>query len=55
MIVKQLIKQAKEKEVPGKCITLTEILKDVMIKKEIDENVDEYEKQLRSKYIKLMY
>ena len=30
------------------------ILKDVMIKNEMDEKVDAYEKQLRSKYLNLM-
>ena len=52
--VKQLIKQAKEKEVSEKCIRVTEILKDVMKKIEIDKKVDAYEKQLKSKYMNLM-
>ena len=30
------------------------MLKDVIIKKEIDEKVDAYEKQLRFKYMKLI-
>ena len=33
---------------------MTEILKHVKIKKEIDEKVEVYEKQLRSKYMKFM-
>ena len=33
---------------------ITEILKDVMIKKEIDAKVDACKKQLRSKYMKLL-
>ena len=33
---------------------MTEILKNVKIKKEIDEKVGVYEKQLRSKYMKFM-
>ena len=33
---------------------MTEILKNVKIKKEIDEKVEVYEKQLRSKYMKFM-
>ena len=33
---------------------MVEIPKDAIIKKEIDENVDVYEKQLKFKYIKLM-
>ena len=37
--------QAKDKKVSEKCIRITEILKDVMIKKEIDEKVDSYKKQ----------
>ena len=48
------MKQAKEKEVSGKCIRITKILKDVVIKKEIDEKADAHEKQLSSKYMKLM-
>ena len=32
----------------------TEILKDVMIKEEIDETFDPYEKHFRSKYMKSM-
>ena len=47
-------KASKRKKVAEKCITLTEILNDVMIRKENDEKVDAYEKQLRSKYMKLM-
>ena len=50
----QLINQAKEKKVFEKCIKITEILKNVMIKKEIDGKVDVYEKQLRSEYMKLL-
>ena len=50
----QLIKQAKEKKVSKKCIKITEILKDVIIKKETDEEVDAFEKQLRPKYMKLI-
>ena len=50
----QLINQAKEKRVSEKCIKITEILKNVMIKKEIDGKVDVYEKQLRSEYMKLL-
>ena len=30
------------------------MLKDIIITKEIDEKVDAFEKQLKSKYIKLM-
>ena len=49
----QLMNQAKDKKVSEKCIRITEILKDVMIKsnrwksiiKEIDEKVDSYKKQ----------
>lgn len=37
--------QAKDKKVSEKCIRIIEILKDVMIKKEIDEKVDSYKKQ----------
>ena len=33
---------------------MVEIPKDAIIKKETDENVDVYEKQLKFKYIKLM-
>ena len=44
----------KKKKVSERCITITEILKDVMIKEEIDEKVDAYEKHLRSKHMKLM-
>ena len=50
----QLIKQAKENKVSEKCIRATQIFKDVIIKKEINEKADAYEKQLRSNYIKLM-
>ena len=46
--------QAKEKEVSEKYIRIIEILKDVMIKKEINEKIDANEKQLRSEYMKLM-
>ena len=42
--VKQLIKKAKEKEAPEKCIRVTKILKDVIIKKEVEKKVDAYEK-----------
>ena len=45
----------RKKKVSEKCVRITEILKDVIIKKEKDEKGDAYEKQLRSKYIKLMY
>ena len=38
-MLKQLIRQAKEKEVPEKWITITEILKDLMIKNEIDKKL----------------
>lgn len=34
-----VIKQAKKKEVSEKCIRITKTLKDVTIKKEIDEKV----------------
>ena len=34
-----------------KCVIITKIIKDLIIKKEIDGNVNAYEKQLRSKYI----
>ena len=37
-----------------KCLRTVEILKHAIMKNEIDEKVDAYEKQLRSKYIKLM-
>lgn len=37
--------QAKDKKVSEKCIRIIEILKEVMIKKEIDEKVDSYKKQ----------
>ena len=37
-----------------KCLRTVEILKRAIMKNEIDEKVDAYEKQLRSKYIKLM-
>ena len=47
-------KISKRKKVSEKCIIMTEILKDVMVKKEIDEKVDAYEKQLRYKYMELM-
>ena len=40
--------------VSEKCIRINEILKDVIIEKETDEKINAYEKQLRSKYIKLM-
>ena len=50
-----MINQAKEKEVSKKCIRITKILRDVMIKKEMDEKVDAYKKQLRSKYMMLMH
>ena len=33
---------------------MTEILKNVKIKKEIDEKVELYEKQLRSEYMKFI-
>ena len=36
----QLTNQAKEKKVSEKCVKITEILKNVMIKKEIDGKVD---------------
>ena len=49
----QLIKQAKKK-VSEKCLRTVEILKHAIMKNEMDEKVDAYEKQLRSKYIKLM-
>ena len=50
-----MIEKAKEKEVSEKCIKITKILKDVMIKKKkMDKKVDAYEKQLRSEYMKLM-
>ena len=48
------MKIIKEKKVSEKCIKITEILKNVMIKKEIDGKVDVYEKQLRSEYMKLL-
>ena len=41
--VKQLIKKAKEKKFSEKCIRITKLLKDVIIKKEIDEKADENE------------
>ena len=44
-----LINQAKEKEVSEKCISIAEISKDAIIKKEIDEKIDAYKKQLRCK------
>ena len=44
----QLIKQAKEKEISVKCIKITKILEAVIIKKEMDEKFDLYEKQLKS-------
>ena len=47
-------KASKRKKVSEKCITITEILKDVMIKEEIDEKFDAYEKHFRSKYMKSM-
>ena len=34
---------------------ITEILKYVMAEEEINERVNAYEKQLRSKYMKVMY
>ena len=40
--------------VSEKCIRTTEISKDVIINKEIDETVDAFEKQLTSKFMKLM-
>lgn len=46
------MKQTKRKSVSGKYIRITEILKDVIIKK-IDEKVDAYEKISRSKLLKL--
>ena len=52
--VKQWIKQAKPKKIPEKCIRIAEMLKDVIIKKEIDKKVDSYEKQLRFKWMKLL-
>ena len=33
---------------------MTKIIKDLVIKKEIDKKVNAYEKQLRSKYMMLM-
>ena len=33
---------------------MVEIIKDTIIKKEVGEEVDAYEQQLRSKYIRLM-
>ena len=48
----QLIK-ANEKKVSEKCFRMVEILKDAIIKKEMDEKVDVYETQTRSEYIKL--
>ena len=42
------------KQSPEYCIRTTEIFKDVIIKKEIDEKVGAYEKQLRSIYKELM-
>ena len=50
----QLIKQANKKKVSGKCVRMKEILKDAVIKKEIDDKFVAYEKQLKFKYIKLM-
>ena len=50
--VNQLIKQEKERKSLKN--ELTEILKNVIIKKEIDEKVDTYKKQLRSTYMKFM-
>ena len=44
----------KKKIISQNYIRVTEILKDVMIKKEIDKKVDAYKKQLRCKYMKLM-
>ena len=37
-------KSSKKKEVSEKCIRITEIFNDAMIKKEIDEKVNTYEK-----------
>lgn len=47
-------KTSKTKKGPWKIIRIAEILKDVIIKKEIDEKVDSYEKQLRFKWMKLL-
>ena len=47
-------RSSKRKQVSEKCIKITKMLKDVIIKKEIDEKVDAYEKQLRFKYMKLI-
>ena len=41
----QLIKQAKEKKVSEKYVRIIKIFKDVIMKKEMDENIDAYEKQ----------
>ena len=53
MFVNWQIKK-KKKKIFEKYIRITETLKDAMIKKEMDEKVNAYEKQLRSKYMKLM-
>ena len=49
-----IIKQAKENCVSEKCIRTTENIKNLIAKKEVDAKVEAFEKQLRSKYIKLM-
>ena len=53
-ICSSIKKTSKRKKVSKKRVTITGMLKDVTIRKEIDEKVDAYEKQLRSKHIKLM-
>ena len=47
-------KLRKKKKIFEKYIRITETLKDAMIKKEMDEKVNAYDKQLRSEYMKLM-
>ena len=51
--VSQLIKQGNKKK-SKKCVRVLEILKDVIINKEIDGKVEVYGTQLRSEYMKLM-
>ena len=53
--VSLLTKQAKEKRITKRYIKITEMLKNVMVRREIHERVNAYEKQLRSEYIKVLY